>query len=215
MRENLKTDMDLKDIISIVYEYYLIRINSNILTSDEQLSSMNLLLATLKQNDRYKHIKSIDTEFLFRASDHQFKAAKFHEFCDRKGPTLTVIHNEYNHIFGGYCTESWQPGDSMAIADPTAFIYLIRPKCKAYKLKEENKAGQEAMMSDGVYGPEYGAGNDIWISDECNTTYDNGCNGSPQTFDIDPQELIGQQGHSQYHYQCYIVDYEVFSIQVS
>ena len=216
MRESFQSNMDLTDVINIIYQYYMIQICSNILSSDESLSLLNLLFDTLKENEIYKDIKCIDVHLLFRANEHQFKAQKFHEHCDEKGPTLTIVHNENNHVYGGYCTESWVNGRYIEITDPTAFIYLIRPSTKVYKLREDRKEGKCAMLSDGDWGPEYGSGEDIWISDGCNVYDDSGCNSNPRTFDIDAKELIGpNKSSTNFHYQCKVIDYEVYGINTN
>ncbi len=44
---------------------------------------------------------------LFRASEHEYSAKSFHDYCDNKGPTLIVIKSSEGWIFGGYTTQSW------------------------------------------------------------------------------------------------------------
>ena len=46
-------------------------------------------------------------KLLYRASEHEYTAESFHEYCDDKGPTLIVIKSSGGWIFGGYTTESW------------------------------------------------------------------------------------------------------------
>ena len=46
-------------------------------------------------------------KLLYRASEHGYIAKTFHEYCDDKGPTLTVIRSREGWIFGGYTTKSW------------------------------------------------------------------------------------------------------------
>ena len=46
-------------------------------------------------------------KLLYRASEHEYKARSFHEYCDNKGPTLIVIKSSNGCVFGGYTTESW------------------------------------------------------------------------------------------------------------
>jgi len=41
---------------------------------------------------------------LYRASRDGFEASKFHEKCDNKGATLTIIRNTIGRIFGGFTT---------------------------------------------------------------------------------------------------------------
>lgn len=42
----------------------------------------------------------------YTASKHAFSAPKFHERCDNRGPTLTIVRVG-SHIFGGYTDISW------------------------------------------------------------------------------------------------------------
>ena len=45
---------------------------------------------------------------IYRASEHEYTASSFHEYCDYvKGPTLIVIKSSGGWIFGGYTTKSW------------------------------------------------------------------------------------------------------------
>ena len=46
-------------------------------------------------------------KLLYRASEHDYTAESFHEYCDDKGPTLVMIKSTEGWIFGGYTTESW------------------------------------------------------------------------------------------------------------
>ena len=46
---------------------------------------------------------------IYRASEHEYTAKSFHEYCDDKGPTLIIIKSTHGWIFGGYTTQSWYP----------------------------------------------------------------------------------------------------------
>ena len=46
-------------------------------------------------------------KLLYRASEHDYTAKSFHEYCNDKGPTLIVIKSSGGWIFGGYTTQSW------------------------------------------------------------------------------------------------------------
>ena len=46
-------------------------------------------------------------KLLYRASEHEYSARSFHEYCDDKGPTLVVLKSSGGWIFGGYTTQSW------------------------------------------------------------------------------------------------------------
>ena len=51
-------------------------------------------------------------KLLYRASEHDYTAKSFHEYCDNKRPTLILIKSSGGWIFGGYTTQSWS-GDSI------------------------------------------------------------------------------------------------------
>jgi hypothetical protein len=49
-------------------------------------------------------------KLLFRGSEREnkFDKTKFHDKCDEKGPTITLIKSkEYGNIFGGYTDIPW------------------------------------------------------------------------------------------------------------
>ena len=85
IRENYNDEF-LEDIIRIIYEYYLIRIDSKILETNEQISLTNLLFDRLQKEKKNENIKDLNLDLLFRASEHDFKAAEFHNKCTDKGP---------------------------------------------------------------------------------------------------------------------------------
>ena len=177
---------------------------------------MNFLFKELKQQKENENLQSIDLELVYRASDHGYRASKFHELCKNKGATITIIHNEFNHIFGGYTSKSWSTG---RVTDPNAFLFQIRPILKIYPFKEDKKKeGRNATWSlDNSYGPIFGGGTDMWISDNCNEGQANACcNSKDCSFKFDAKELSGAHTHSA-AYECYfsIIDYEVFSIDIS
>ena len=57
-------------------------------------------------------IGDYEWKLLYRASEHDYTAKSFHEYCDDKKPTLIVIKSSGGWIFGGYTTQSWS-GDSI------------------------------------------------------------------------------------------------------
>ncbi len=48
-------------------------------------------------------------KLIYRASEHEYTAKSFHNYCDNKEPTLIVIKSSGGWIFGGYTTQSWKP----------------------------------------------------------------------------------------------------------
>ena len=69
--------------------------------------------------------RAFELKRIFRASEHDFTIAKFHELCDNKGPTLFVGKSEqHNKIFGGFISVSWNNDrNGNYETDPTAFLF--------------------------------------------------------------------------------------------
>ena len=199
----------IRDIIEIIYQFYLMKIDSNILNSNEQILLLNLLFDALREQPRNTHIKTIEMKLLYRASENEYSARKFREFCEGKGPTITIIHNEHNHVFGGYTSQSWKWTSGFhSYPDLNAFLFMIRPKCKYFGLKENSSHDKVIYTTDGN-GPTFGNGWDIYIGDKCRDQ--NG--GVAHTFTQTSQEMCGGNVESEELNHMYkIFDYEVFSV---
>merc|ERR1719203_1184637 len=154
----------------------------------------NLLLDELRKRKGNETLNDIAIDLLFRASEHGYSSDKFHEFCDEKGATITIIHNEYDHVLGGFASKSWLGGDQQneQITDPHAFLFALRPKIQTYHFKENRKNGVRALWMYPKFGPVFGKGADLWIKDKCDTNGENGvmCDGS-SSFQFDAKEMSG------------------------
>ena len=51
--------------------------------------------------------KRFIAEILYRGSEDGFSAKIFHNKCDGKGPTLTIVQSTKRNIFGGFCSILW------------------------------------------------------------------------------------------------------------
>ena len=81
---------ELKDKIQECFE------KSVILMNEEHRSTLKAWLPP--QDGKWK--------LLFRASQDGFTAQAFHDRCDNKGPTVTIVKSG-NNIFGGFTENSW------------------------------------------------------------------------------------------------------------
>ena len=76
--------------------------NTNILNMHEEYM-LDVSIQHHVGNDIHPDQKEYhDYQLLFRGTEHEFSAARYHEYCDRKSNTITSIYNEYGHVFGGY-----------------------------------------------------------------------------------------------------------------
>ena len=63
-------------------------------------------------------------KLIFVGSEHEFSSAKFHQFCDNKGPTLSVAKSEHDHVFGFFVEAPWESeGDNKS---PEVNSFLIK-----------------------------------------------------------------------------------------
>ena len=89
-------------------------IGCRLLSIKEDLDFYQLLSTKLSSNPRLK--------LLFRASENYYSARKFHEKCDDKGATITIIQSNWGNIFGGYVSNSW----GKTTRDENAFLFIIK-----------------------------------------------------------------------------------------
>ena len=93
---------------------------------------------------------------LYRASRDGFTALAFHEKCDGKSNTVTIIKTDEDYVFGGYTSAAWHSKGNF-IKDANAFIFSLRKKGilvdkKKFKIKNENKA----IYGNLKFGPVFG-----------------------------------------------------------
>jgi len=76
---------------------------------EDNKSYKNYLIQWLKKpnaNLEKKNLKNI--RLLYRGSRDGFEARDFHNKCDNKGETLTIIKSDEDFIFGGYTEINWE-----------------------------------------------------------------------------------------------------------
>ena len=90
--------------------------------------------------DDYPLAKAI---LIFKGTKDGFGPDKFHQLCDKKGATLTLVQSDDNQIFGGFTKVPWDSsniwGESPWGADPDAFIFSATNKQK-YKVTKSQEA---------------------------------------------------------------------------
>ena len=63
-------------------------------------------------NQLQKHIeqskeRKVRFRLIYDTSKHKLSADDFHQHCDNKGPTLTILYGINNVEYGGYTKETW------------------------------------------------------------------------------------------------------------
>ena len=98
------------------------------------------------------------TVLIYRGTRDGDNAYNFHQKCDGKAPTLTLIRALKNQIFGGYTEAAWDSLSRHSKSDENAFIFSITNNIK---LKTKNK--DESIECNSDYGPVFGFGGDLTI----------------------------------------------------
>jgi len=109
-------------------------------------------------------------ELLYRGSRDGFGASTFHERCDNKGPTVTCVRCTGGFVFGGYADIPWSSNDDY-LASSKSFLFALKSHSGIGSTKMRIKAGCEnnAVLHNECYGPSFGYGCDLHISENPNT----------------------------------------------
>ena len=95
-------------------------------------------------------MKVLTLTLLYSGSSHGWEPSKFHELCDEKGPTITVMKSKAARVFGGFTMQSWD-STSYEKADEKAFIYSI-DRQQIYRVIHT----QKAIYCSSGWGPCFG-----------------------------------------------------------
>jgi len=114
---------------------------------------IELLVSELSEEGRTIGVR------LFDSSEDGDTAREFHEKCDDRGPTLTVIETSDGNVFGGFTPISWSSTGRYMSAESWLFKrpYVridIKPNMKRYAVFHSVKYGP-AFGCDIVIGPDY------------------------------------------------------------
>ncbi|XP_044169427.1 uncharacterized protein LOC114951006 [Acropora millepora] len=103
----------------------------------------------------------------WRASLHGWSGRTFHSLCDNKGPTVTVVKDTNNNIFGGYTSIPWR-SENRYKNDPKAFLFSLKnPTDNPRKLPQLDSSSPDSVYDGANYGPTFG-GHDLYIADSAN-----------------------------------------------
>ena len=97
---------------------------------------------------------------LYKVSRDGCSAPTFHQKCDGQGPTVTVLYNTNNTIYGGYLSQSWNSSGDY-INDASAFLFRLQYNGSSNPLKFSVVDPTYAGNGSNTYGPTFGSGHDI------------------------------------------------------
>jgi hypothetical protein len=99
--------------------------------------------------------KFVDGILLYRATRDGFSASAFHEKCDGKDNTITIIKTDSDDVFGGFTAAKWSShnGDT---TDSKVFIFSLREKGEHNFRKLPCEEEQCFIIGGSDYGPGFG-----------------------------------------------------------
>lgn len=148
-------------------------------------------------------------KLLFRASLHGYSASAFHEHCDNHSPTFVIVSCHDGDLCGGFTDVPWSsPSDCHGryATSEKSFLFtlinrIIQPPTKFGVVKK-----RLAIVHHRNFGPIFGGGADLAISDNCDSNMESYSN-LPHSYDghgASNRVLMGD-------YNFYVKDYEVFT----
>ena len=148
---------------------------------------------------------SINFKKIFTMSLNGSSSKDFHDYCDNKGPTLTLIKTTKNKIFGGFTPLDWDiSGHNKYDEKEQTFIFSLN-LVKQYDIINKEKT---AICCRHDYGPIFG-GSDFNIASNMKKG-NNFANSKTSFITNNNLELIGEEGSSK---EIDIEDFEVFKVK--
>ena len=138
----------------------------NILLDEEE---KNMVIDWISETLKNKE-KKITMTLLYRASEHGDSSSNFHNKCNNKGKTLTLVRNTKGYRCGGFTTKNWSSSQSN-INDPDAFLFSLD-----FKEKYPSYDGSNAIYDVNDHGPTFGSNTDLRIVNNCRQNNGNQCN---------------------------------------
>jgi len=135
LRDGEFLDSDIKDVVldELGREFDFFKIPRPLILEQQKIKQMPALLlpfegGTLLSDDLKKKVTEWVPQkkfsLLYKAMRDGFDANDFHQKCDNKGPTITVIQSQGGYLFGGYTSQSWESKGGWK-DDPAAFIFTL------------------------------------------------------------------------------------------
>ena len=169
-------------------------------------------------NDWYGDAKQ-SWSLLYRASRDGFAAADFHNHCDGFSPTFTIVKGTSGNLCGGFSDIAWSSNNSQQgrfYPSHRAFLFTLANNQDVPPTKFNVSNSKFATIHHSNYGPIFGAGADLCISDRCDAGMHSYSN-LPHSYGIDETSSsesasIASCSLLMGDYNFTVQDYEVFTL---
>ena len=146
---------------------------------DEDLLDRTLIDSViLENNEQYRDLMKLcqmegqKWRLLYRATRDGFRAADFHQKCDDKPNTLTIVKATTSAVFGGFTQEPWSSDDEYRPGSVSLLFSLVNEQNSPITLNCTH-------LNNGIYcnkdlGPCFGEG-DLKIANSSNKNKKSRC----------------------------------------
>lgn len=144
--------------------------------------------------------RKVKMTLIYKATRDGDSSSTFHNRCDGKGPTLTLVKTTTGYRCGGFVVTPWDSSGNYK-KDQDAFVFSLDTRSK-YMSTNNN-----SIYCNSGYGPTFGGGHDLYLAN-CFLTAGNSnyCN-SPNTYKTSKKsELTGGE------YNFTVKECEVYQI---
>ncbi|XP_029190864.2 uncharacterized protein LOC114957549 isoform X2 [Acropora millepora] len=100
----------------------------------------------------------------WRTSLDGWAASTFHSLCNNKGPTVSLIRDSKNNVFGGYTSTSWSGSGTRN--DLSAFLFSLKNPTNDPRKLPHRAGGSYSMRDFAGIGPSFGQ--DLFIANNAN-----------------------------------------------
>ena len=171
------------------------KFKENVGTNIMKFKELSLIETGIK-NLQNKNIKKF--KLLFRASRDGYAAQNFHDKCNGKGNTLTLVKTTTGKRFGGFTDAQWNQSGSY-ISGSYGFIFSLDNKEIFYCTNNSY-----ALIGNSSYGPYFGS--DFYISNNCDTNNSNESLGNYYSNNGKKYPLTGNNNFLVKDYEVYLLE---------
>ena len=107
-------------------------------------------------------IENKKLELIYRGTRDGMLCNNFHEKCDNKGQTITLVKNEKNNIFGGFASVPFKTDENgQSQSAPESFIFTLTNIHNTEPIKFSSKKDNKEIYHKKDYGPCFGCDGDL------------------------------------------------------
>ena len=153
------------EIYKEVQKSYNTSLKFNIDTQNSKIIQSEMDLVPLFFGVKKRLNKSVrNLKLIYIGSRDGDSSYSFHTYCDGKENTVIFVKDRNGRKFGGFANQKWNC-DKKWICDSNAFLFSLDYH-ECYFSKNNNTKGKN-LYGEGSYGPLFGEGYDLYLSDNC------------------------------------------------